>query len=366
MELVAHAIPVSGVARAGVVRNVHQQADVPLVSAEPVVLLATAKSRAYGSHIAQDPQAKKIVLEAGEGSLDTFVKEIDKFRSGKWDLRNLYIAVAADILVLTDNKNDKKEMESFWDDLVEETATSPASPSSGTVAAIRLVQGYHLVYSAWEVRGSGFAYTVSAEAREKFRSMLSESREALLNAATLDVEDPTPFACLQTIGMALSGREAAEEWLQEARRRDQFNLSALSRHRYLLMRKWQGRHDTESLEFARRIAMEECPPDHISRMVLIDALRDQAIDQAWSKTKRDALLREPWVTESTLDIYRCVFVNQEAPLTTFFKKYQFEVMLGWLLTLVRAGLVDQKVLKEARKLLMEKPPLEATTTPEIV
>jgi hypothetical protein len=108
------------------------------------------------------------------------IQEIDKFREGAWDTRAKYISVAGENFVL----GAKQELK--WDEMV-------STRSPGVAGAIRLVQGDYLTACAWEVRGSGFAYTITPEAGVKFKAILEESRNAYLDAASMDPIDPTLY-----------------------------------------------------------------------------------------------------------------------------------------------------------------------------
>ena len=319
--------------------------EVPMVTAQPVTAQRT-KRRRYNATaldlIAQDPLARKILAEARVGKIDTFMVEIENFRGPmKWDLRAKYMLVASENLVVDE------ENQINWNELVSVHQQS----SPGLAAAIRVIQGDHLIDCAWDARGSGWASTVNAEAAVRFKALLEAARDALLEASTLDIEDPTPFALLQTIGMGLSGRPAAERWLQQSRQRDKFNFETLNRHRYLLMKKWHGRHDRESLAFALSIS-QEAPAHHLIQLILIKAMYDQYIDGAWTDKMRQSLIREPWVATKTLNILRSVYADQqEPPVNTLFEKILFRVMIKWIDVLVQNKVMPSQTRTQALAIL---------------
>lgn len=173
----------------------------------------------------------------------------------------------------------------------------------------------------------------------------------LLHAASLFEEDPTPYAILQYVALALSGRAAGEDWLAKCLVRDPYNYRALLSHSNLLMQKWYGRSAMESVDFAGRNTENKCPKNHPSHMVLISVLLAQYRDAAWSPLMRQLLITTPWVRNRTLDIFRRLYADHaDPPLKTLVERERFQTMLQWLTRCVEAGALEPNLLRAAKEI----------------
>lgn len=118
---------------------------------------------------------------------------------------------------------------------------------------VRYLNGFDLIKKAWEVRGSGYAHTVSRKKSEKFFYLLNQAERELLKVRELDQSFVGVFSPLLIIATNSGSREKAEQIYNEARQSapDQldYHLSML----ILLTEKWMG-SDEEMFEFARENA----------------------------------------------------------------------------------------------------------------
>ena len=306
--------------------------SIPIVAAQAIhpSTRTTTRSRTSPDMIERDVFANALYKEALEGRLETFHRDIERVREGKWAERCCYIVIVAEYYT----PNAKGKEETPWEDLLKAHVDELVlqSQSGGAASALYLVQGFCLVDRAWEIRGTGWARDVSREAWNPVQEKLAEARDAFLKGAALDPTDPTPYAFLQTIGRALDGREAAVRWLAEALKRDPFNFVALDSHRYTLMQKWHGNYSNESLDFAQAVT-EKCPKTQVARVVLIKAFEEQFRDAALAVT--------PWVKKATLSILRDVYAdNPEPPVNTLPEKLRFNNMMDWLKILVTLKVID--------------------------
>ncbi len=147
-------------------------------------------------------QLGQIILdEAKRGKLDTLLKEVDLLRNDEWDRRAFYVDLAGKYL--TDIKN-------------------PDTLSD--IPLHNLLKGNLAINLAWRARGGGDASTVSKDGWNLFHKKLDIAGRYLLRAGEQDLEDPTPFALLQTVAQGLQlDRKIADAWFDEASRRDPTN-----------------------------------------------------------------------------------------------------------------------------------------------
>ena len=171
----------------------------------------------------------------------------------------------------------------------------------------------------------------------------------MLEAASLNEEDPTPYALLQTVALGFSGREAGEEWLRKALELDPKNYGALSKHAYLLMRKWHGKTARESIDFARAfVTRKELDKSHPVQMLLIATLHRQYLDAAWPEADRKRMIQEQWVRNMTLGIFRNVYAdNPNPPLCGLAQREMFDLMVKWLCCCIREGTLPASVMVAA-------------------
>lgn len=117
-----------------------------------------------------------------------------------------------------------------------------------------LVRARSLIMRGWEVRGSGWASTVRADAAVEFRRLLQLALPLNDEAARLAPEDPTPWAQRMLLAIALgAGRTAFDTSWDEVVARDPHHREAHNFKLMYLCRKWCGSHE-EMFAFAREAA----------------------------------------------------------------------------------------------------------------
>ncbi|PSL00692.1 hypothetical protein CLV63_101166 [Murinocardiopsis flavida] len=128
--------------------------------------------------------------------------------------------------------------------------------------------GSTLIAEAWEIRGGGFADTVSDNSYKLFRATLANAEEPLLTAARLRPDDPVPWSEMLSYCMG-TGADQAE--------RDSVWQNVLSRYPTLwsanwtrlqtLCAKWHGSHE-EMFAFARGAVAGAPPGDPVVAMLV--------------------------------------------------------------------------------------------------
>lgn len=130
--------------------------------------------------------------------------------------------------------------------LQEWLAARPNSPS----AHIQLADFYSDI--AWQARGTGAAYEVSADGWQGFRQYSLKAKELLETAKKFPDKDPHLFAVESTIGLNLSyDREQMEQILKNALAVDPTYLSPFRTMAQYLMPRWHGRAG-ELEEYAKK------------------------------------------------------------------------------------------------------------------
>ncbi len=237
-----------------------------------------------------DAVARKILAGALQGKAEVLLTEIAPVRKNQWDRRAFYMELfgehIADIRVLE---------------------TLPDTPVGN------LARGSIAMQLAWRARGRGDAATVTKEGWEGFFKNLNLAAHCLLRAGDQDMEDPTPFAFLQTVAMGLQlEKKVAEAWLQEALRRDATNQQAHSRHLTLLCKKWGGSHE-EMFNFARG-TLSRIPLDSTLHSIIYLAFQEYYLFfRAFDKDVEGAktLLRDEQIKEESLSVYQKSLGNRK-------------------------------------------------------
>lgn len=194
-----------------------------------------------------DPFAKVILAEAKKGHFKTTLTELESLKQGNWDQRAFYIDLIGQYL--------------------NETHSLPDSPTAN------LIRGTFEIHQAWLARGRETADQVTTDGWRIFFARLQKARDFLLQAAEQEPDDPTPYAFLQTVAMGLQlDREYAQIWLNEATRRDPYNMQAHYRHLFLLCKKWGGSHD-EMYAFAHA-TLDKTPVNLTLNTILFVAFQE--------------------------------------------------------------------------------------------
>jgi hypothetical protein len=230
-----------------------------------------------------DPLGTIILGEARQGKFDILLKRVEPLRTGEWDRRAFYIDLAA--------KNSTKS---------EKVDTLPDTPLGN------LIQGNVAIELAWKARGSGDAATVTENGANLFFKYLNTAGKYLSRAAEQDLDDPTPFAFLQTVAMGLQlERKLADAWFNEATRRDPTNQQAHFRHLFLLCKKWGGSHE-DMYAFARD-TMKKTPIGSTLYSIIYLAFQEHYLFfRAFDKNPVGAqvFLGEAGVRKESIDAYR--------------------------------------------------------------
>ena len=230
-----------------------------------------------------DTLGKKILAEAKQGRVNLLSTELASIRNNQWDRRAFYVDLAGQYLT------DIRVLETLPDTSIG-----------------NLIRGSIAIELAWKARGSGQADTVSKDGWEGFFRNLDFAGRCLLRSGEQDIEDPTPFALLQTVAMGLQfERKVAEAWLQEAIKRDVNNQQAHYRHLFLLCKKWGGSHE-DMFNFARA-TLNKIPAESTLNSIIYVAFQEyflffRAFENDLEGSK--ALLRDKQVHEESLSVYQ--------------------------------------------------------------
>lgn len=237
-----------------------------------------------------DAVATKIIAGALQGKTDSLLKEIAPIRNNQWDRRAFYIELFGEHIA------DIRVLETLPD-------TSIGNLARGGIA----------IHLAWRARGHGQAATVTKEGWTGFFKNLNLAAHCLLRSGEQDIEDPTPFAFLQTVAMGLElERKEAEAWLQEAVKRDASNQQAHYRHLFLLCKKWGGSHE-EMFNFARA-TINKIPADSTLNSIIYLAFQEYYLSCRWIEKDIEgtkAWLHDEQVKEESLHIYQKSLGNRK-------------------------------------------------------
>jgi hypothetical protein len=118
--------------------------------------------------------------------------------------------------------------------------------------AVRLTfRGMYLTERAWEIRGNGFADTVSPENAQKFDETLAKAENALREAWAANPRHAwIPTMMIGVLKGLGSERAEMEVWFQRAMALDDRNFAACNSKLSWLSARWHGSHD-EVLAFGR-------------------------------------------------------------------------------------------------------------------
>lgn len=104
-----------------------------------------------------------------------------------------------------------------------------------------VVRAMRLLHSAWVARGSGWAYTVSADRMALMRERALRAKEDLEEAYRLNPSDPNSAAAMVEVCRALGlDEEVMEKWFQRALRADPVCYCGYSAKVQYLAPKWYG------------------------------------------------------------------------------------------------------------------------------
>lgn len=120
--------------------------------------------------------------------------------------------------------------------------------------AAATVHAQLLIHRAWLVRGSGYAYTVSADRMALFMSLLKEATEAAEKAAQLASDDPGPWVVMITAarGLRLERDRFQQLWLELYKRAPHHYMGHWQALQYWCA-KWAGSNKL-MMDFAERAA----------------------------------------------------------------------------------------------------------------
>ncbi|WP_234317173.1 hypothetical protein [Streptomyces sp. NRRL WC-3744] len=118
--------------------------------------------------------------------------------------------------------------------------------------AAATVHAQLLIHRAWVVRGSGYAYTVSADRMALFMSLLKEAMEAAEEAAQLASDDPGPWVVMITAarGLRLERDRFQQLWLELYKRAPHHYMGHWQALQYWCA-KWAGSNKL-MMDFAER------------------------------------------------------------------------------------------------------------------
>lgn len=237
-----------------------------------------------------DSLARRILEDAKAEKVDKVINQIAPIRTGQWDKRNFYVDLAGEHIT-----NQKV------------LGTLPDS-SIGN-----LIRGSMAIHLAWAARGGGQAETVTKEGWDIFFRFLNIAGNSLLRAGEQDMEDPTPFALLQTVAMGMQlDRKTTESWFHEAVKRDKYNQGAHYGHLFLLCKKWGGSHE-EMFEFARTTSSNT--PDNMTlHTILYIAFQEYYLYYVAferDEVKANSFIHEKRTREESIRTYQKSLLNRK-------------------------------------------------------
>lgn len=215
-----------------------------------------------------DPIANDIRLARSRGDLAPTLTALAATR-GQWDRRWFLL-----------DRIDGEEPRALFDQLV--AAQAPFA---------HLLRGVHAIASAWVARGKRYGRDVTPEGHRLFAERSASAAEDLSHAASLDPEDPTPWAFLLRASFPLKWPvERAQAIFDEVRRRDPEHLPAYRWMQWWLSAKWHG--DAERMFAFARGAIASVPPGSSLHGLLVRAHLDQqdSIARAQGDAAADAYI----------------------------------------------------------------------------
>ncbi len=106
------------------------------------------------------------------------------------------------------------------------------------------------IYTAWQIRGNGYADTVSEEAQKGFYNALISARKDAQSALDINPNYVPGYTALVAIAMGLGNRMDATLAFEAGSAIEPLNFRLHERYLEVLKEKWYGSHD-EMFEFAR-------------------------------------------------------------------------------------------------------------------
>jgi tetratricopeptide (TPR) repeat protein len=143
-----------------------------------------------------------------------------------------------------------------------------------------LAEGSFSIDYAWELRGAGWGWTVSQEAREKFGQLLQKASEYLNRAYELNPSDPRAAAKMIVVTTGLgSEREEMEKWFSRAVNADPTYYFAYRAKLYYLLPIWYG-NKKEVFAFAHSCANDALAGSRIP-LILVEA--HEQMSKIWAR-----------------------------------------------------------------------------------
>jgi tetratricopeptide (TPR) repeat protein len=106
--------------------------------------------------------------------------------------------------------------------------------------AVLYLEGVYHVEAAWDVRGGGYANTVTDKGLKGFGEHLQEARRALTKAWELDPAVPDPAVKMIAVSMGSAGRDELRLWFDRAVKARFDGPAAYHAYEYALYPRWQG------------------------------------------------------------------------------------------------------------------------------
>jgi len=332
-------------------------------------------------HLAQDDLELRAAWDAARAGDPGPARELMATTRADPDRRARYVWVFGESTTATPWAATPSDPERFagpvdttaaWTDRWEQA--EPENPDAV------LVRARSLIMRAWEVRGSGWARYVGANAAEEFQRLLLMALPLTDRAATLAPDDPTPWAQRLLLATALGAhREAFERTWAEVVARNPAHREAHNFKLMYLCRKWHGSHE-EMFAFARQAAdaapdgspllvlpvqaraewaMSECSNNTTLRNIMavnevwrndpgLRAELDRAVNRWFAAPARKHAM---WYHDLNYLAYGLVKANRYAeakPVFTAIGPYMEEIPWGWI------GVNDRKEFLNARRKAMRR------------
>jgi len=205
-----------------------------------------------------DQQARQLFEEVQAGNWSGLHDFFEGTRD--WDDREFYVAVLSEFEGLPD-----------WLDEWRAARSDSSIP--------HLFRGQHMVYWAWQARGSGRGRTVGQDAARMFYERLVLADRELERAVGLDPADPTPLTSQLWVAIGLQlGQVELRRRFDELRRRDPWNHAGHMAMIQGFARKWGGSHDA-MFDLARD-THRDAPDGHSVHTVICSAHLERWLDMS--------------------------------------------------------------------------------------
>lgn len=209
--------------------------------------------------------------------------------------------------------------------LLAQNSASPHRPE------LLLWLGRTLLTEAWQIRGGGYADTVSETEFHDFHATLERASQPLFAAADALPTDPAPWDALQwyAIGMSLERADADRFWRNATERCPKLYPTHYGRLQYL-SEKWHGSHD-EMFAFARHAATTCSPGSPLTAMLPLAHAEYLLNETEALKTLAAVKLLVSYFTEERLSEIRDASAKWTSARSAHPYELEADHLFGWAL-----------------------------------